>query len=112
DKNENIIDIKTNYSFSQVIFNPLNIIELSVTNTMTQNIEFYLHFQMKTMKHATELFNEMMNNILQLVDKPKIKILLSCSGGLTTSYFASKLNEAAQILDYHYEVRAIGYTDL
>src|SRR5699024_10391288 len=78
----------------------------------TQNIEFYLHFQMKTMKHATELFNEMMNNILQLVDKPKIKILLSCSGGLTTSYFASKLNEAAQILDYHYEVRAIGYTDL
>lgn len=110
--NNHIIDIKTNYSFSQVIFNPLNIIELSVTNTTNQNIEFYLHFQMKTMKHATELFNEMMNNILQLVEKPKIKILLSCSGGLTTSYFASKLNEAAQILDYHYEVKAIGYTDL
>lgn len=110
--NNHIIGIKTNYSFSQVIFNPLNIIELSVTNTTNQNIEFYLHFQMKTMKHATELFNEMMNNILQLVEKPKIKILLSCSGGLTTSYFASKLNEAAQILDYHYEVKAIGYTDL
>ena len=64
---------------------------------------------MKTMKHATELFNEMMNNILQLVEKPKIKILLSCSGGLTTSYFASKLNEAAQLLDYHY---AVSYTHL
>ena len=112
ENNSHIINIKTNYSFSQVIFNPLNIIELSVTNTITQNIEFYLHFQMKTMKHATELFNEMMNNILQLVEKPKIKILLSCSGGLTTSYFASKLNEAAQLLDYHYEVKAIGYTDL
>lgn len=111
-KNHHIINIKTNYSFSQVIFNPLNIIELSVTNTINQNIEFYLHFQMKTMKHATELFNEMMNNILQLVEKPKIKILLSCSGGLTTSYFASKLNDAAQILDYHYEVKAIGYTEL
>ena len=111
-ENDNIIHITTNYSSSQVIFNPLNIIELSVTNTISQNIEFYLHFQMKTMKHATELFNEMMNNILQLVEKPKIKILLSCSGGLTTSYFASKLNEAAQILDYHYEVKAIGYTDL
>lgn len=111
-KHAHIVDIETDYSFSQVVFNPLNIIELSVTNTLNQKIEFYLHFQMKTMKHATELFNEMMNNILQLVEKPKVKILLSCSGGLTTSYFASKLNEAAALLDYHFEVKAIGYTDL
>ena len=52
---------------------------------------------MKTMKHAIELFHEMIESILQLVEKPKVRILLSCSGGLTTSYFASKLNEASEL---------------
>lgn len=112
EKHDNIIVIETNYSYSEIIFNRMNIIELSVTNTTTQEIEFYLHFQMKTMKHATELFKEMMDNIQQLVEKPKIKILLSCSGGLTTSYFASKLNEASQLLYYNYEITAIGYNEL
>ena len=61
--NENIIVIETNYSYSEVTFNTMNIIELSVTNTFTNEIEFYLHFQMKTMKHAIELFHEMLESI-------------------------------------------------
>lgn len=112
DKNDNIIIIETDYSYSQITFNPLSIIELSVMNTTNQEIEFYLHFQMKTMKHAIELFYEMIESIQQLVEKPKVRILLSCSGGLTTSYFASKLSEASELLFLNYEVKAIGYNEL
>ena len=43
-----VIVIRTDYSYSEISFNPLNIIELSVTNTATNNVEFYLHFQMNT----------------------------------------------------------------
>lgn len=112
EQQDNVIVIHTDYSHSQITFNPLNIIELCVTNTTNQEVEFYLHFQMKTMKHAIELFHEMIESILQLVEKPKVRILLSCSGGLTTSYFASKLNEASELLYLNYEVRAVGYNQV
>ena len=110
--NDNIIVIETKYSYNEITFNPLNIIELCVTNTLNQNIEFYLHFQMTTMKHAIELFHEMLESIKKLIDRPIIKILLSCSGGLTTSYFADKMNEACQLLNLNFEVSAIGYNEL
>ena len=109
---DNVIVIKTKYSYSEVIFNEMNIIELSVKNLTNEEVEFYLHFQMKTMKHAVELFYEMLESIKKLIDKPIMKILLSCSGGLTTSYFASKMNEAAKLLFLDYKVDAIGYNEL
>lgn len=109
---DNVISIKTKYSYSEVIFNEMNIIELSVTNLTNDEVEFYLHFQMKTMKHAIELFYEMLESIKKLIHKPITKILLSCSGGLTTSYFASKMNEAAKLLFLDYKVDAIGYNEL
>lgn len=111
-KRDNVIIIKTKYSYSEIIFNEMNIIELSVTNLTNDEVEFYLHFQMKTMKHAIELFYEMLESIKKLLHKPIIKILMSCSGGLTTSYFASKMNEAAKLLFLDYQVDAIGYNEL
>lgn len=109
---ENIIVIKNKYSYSQVIFNRMNIIELCVTNLLTNELEFYLHFQMTTIKHAIELFREMLESIRNISKKTKIKVLLSCSGGLTTSYFAQKLNEAANILYLDYQTDAVGYNEL
>lgn len=112
DKQKNIIVFKTNYSYSEVCFNPLQIIELSVTNPKTDEIIFYLHFQMKTLKHAIELFDEMLETIKNTIDRPVTKVLLCCSGGLTTGYFAMKLDEAAQLLGLDYKVDAIGYHQL
>ncbi len=43
---------------------------------------------------------------------PQIKILLTCSSGLTTSYFAYKLNEAAKLLNINYSLDAIDYNNL
>ena len=41
-----------------------------------------------------------------------MKILLSCSGGLTTGYFALRLNEAVSMLSIDYEFKAVPYNDL
>ena len=54
---------------------------------------------MKTMKHAVELFYEMIESIIQLSNKPITKVLLSCTGGLTTGFFAQRINEVVQLLD-------------
>lgn len=110
--NHNIVVITTPYSYTEVIFNDLNIIEFSVTNKINDKVEFYLHFQMKTLKHAMELFEEMLETVHQFVYKPKMKVLLSCTGGLTTGYFAEKLNEANEMLALDYEFDAVAYGDL
>ena len=112
DKDENIILIQTKNILGQVIFNPFDIIELSITDKETHCIEFYLHFQMKTLKHAIALYQEMLESMQLCSDKPQVKILLCCSGGLTTSFFALKMNEAYQVLEMNVEVSAIGYTKL
>lgn len=106
------IYITTEYGNGTIIFNDYNIIEFQVINTLNNETEFYLHFQMKTMKHALELFYEMLDCLKKLVHRPITKILLSCSGGLTTSFFASKMNDAARLLFLNYHVEAIGYNQL
>ena len=110
--NKDTITITTEYGYGEVIFNPNNIIELRVTNNITNEIEFYLHFQVNTLEHAIELYQEMFDTLRKLIVKPKIKVLLCCSGGLTTSYFATKINDAIKILDLHYTIDSLGYNQL
>lgn len=112
DHQEDIIFIETEYGLGEITFNPMNIIELKVTNKLTDDIDFYLHFQMKTMKHAVELFYEMIKSIMDLSHKPVTKVLLSCSGGLTTSFFANRISEVIQLLGLNMEVDAVGYNQL
>ena len=47
-----------------------------------------------------------------LNSKPKYKILLCCSGGMTTEFFAEKIREAIQLLSLNIEVSAVGYQKL
>lgn len=111
-KNQDTIYIETEYGQGEITFNPLCIIELKVINKITDNADFYLHFQMKTMKHAVELFYEMIESIIQLSNKPITKVLLSCTGGLTTGFFAQRINKVVQLLDLNLKVDAIGYNQL
>lgn len=112
EKDKDVIIIENDFCYSYVTFNPQNIIELCVMNKMTDEMEFYLHFQFKTIKHAISLFEEMRSCIRKIVNKPKYKILLCCSGGMTTEFFAEKIREAIQLLSLNIEVSAVGYQKL
>lgn len=103
------INIMTQYSESTICFYPNQIVEFNVTNKFKNEVELYLHFQFKNMKHTRKLFNEMYETIQKLIKKPVVKVLLCCSGGLTTGYFAQKINEAASLLSINIEVDAIAY---
>lgn len=67
---------------------------------------------MKNLNHAVGLFNEMLDMIDKYIHQPQIKILLCCSGGLTTGYFAQKMNDAFQLLGLSMEVEAVAYHKL
>lgn len=109
---QDIIYIEAEYGIGEITFNPLNIIELKVTNKLTKEINFYLHFQMKTIKHALELFYEMIESIISLSSQSITKVLLSCLGGLTTGFFAQRINEVVQLLGLDLKVEATGYNNL
>jgi cellobiose-specific phosphotransferase system component IIB len=111
-ENNDTITLDTQYSHSEIIFHEMSIIELSVTNLMTNDIEFFLHFQLNTLHHGLELFNEMLDCIKKLVNKPVINILLCCTSGLTTGFFAEQINEAIELLKLNYHVDAVAYNEL
>lgn len=112
ENDEDIVDIETDDIMSQITFNEFDIIELSVKNKRSQEVEFYIHFQMKNLNHAIGLFNEMLGVIDDYTHQPQIKILLCCSGGLSTGFFAQKMNDAFQLLNLSMEVEATGYYKL
>ena len=60
-KDENVIVIETSYCRGEVTFFPMDIIQLSVLNLVTDRHEFYLHFQMHTLEHAMKLFREIIH---------------------------------------------------
>lgn len=90
---ENSIQIESTYGIAEITFNPFCIIELNVISKKREESDFYLHFQMNTLKHAVSLFEEMIVCLLKLDQEAKTKVLLCCSGGLTTSYFAQEMNK-------------------
>lgn len=112
EKDNDVIIIENEYCYSYITFNPQDIIELCVMNKMTDEMEFYLHFQFKTLKHAVSLFKEMKSCIKKIVNKPKCRILLCCSGGMTTEFFADKVREATKLLNLNIEISAVGYQKL
>ena len=103
------IIIENEYCYSYVTFNPQCIIELCVMNKRTDEMAFYLHFQFKTLKHAISLFEEMDQCIKKMIDQPICRLLLCCSGGMTTAFFADKIKNGIKVLNLNMEVAATSY---
>ncbi len=95
-----------------ITFNPKRIIELTVLDKQSQENIFYIHFQMKNLAHAKELFEQLLACMQQFKEERPIKVLLCCSGGLTTSFFAMQMQKAAKLQKVKMEIRAVGYADL
>lgn len=104
--------LKTEYGLAEINFYPDEIVEISISSFKNGESKYYLHFQMKDEEHTKTLFREMEEALLELENEREIKVLLSCSSGFTTSYFAQKLNEAAKTLELDYTFNAVSYFDL
>lgn len=101
-----------------ISFHNEGIVELSVKNKDSDEILFYLHFQMHDFKSTMDQFNTFFNYLCLPTIKlgesifnnvNTNKILLSCSGGLTTSYFAYSMQEIFKRQGLDIVVDAVGY---
>ena len=89
-----------------------DVIEMRLCSRKDQENFFFLHFELKDDEHAKSLYREMAESLAKYEDRETVRILLSCTSGMTTSFFAEKLKEAASTLSLDYEFRAEPYSEL
>lgn len=101
--------LKTDYATGEINFYSLEvlIVEMKITNNADEENKFFLHFELNDEDHAQELYKEMVNALMDLKENQTKKILLCCTSGLTTNFFAMKLNETAQYLSLPYTFNAV-----
>ncbi len=101
------IELSTEKYLGRVNFYPEEIMELRIDRLEDDATLFFLHFQMNTVEHAHLMFEELEKALVSMNAENHVEVLLSCTGGLTTSYFASALNEAAETMHLNYHFSAI-----
>lgn len=108
------IDYVTDAATAHVQFYHLEyeIASFTIDSPKSEEPLFFLHFELKDLDHAKQLFREMIQSLKNAQSKVATKILLSCSSGFTTSFFADRLNTAAETLSLDYVFSAVSYTDL
>lgn len=114
-KNEDLIQLDTSYAVASVQFSSIEdntLVEISIVSKKDERTKFYLHFELKEEEHAKKLFDEMVETLIRLKGEKKVRVLLSCSAGLTTSMFASMLTEATDTLGLDYEFNAVSYMNI
>ena len=114
EKSEDEIDFVTDAAVGHVQFYHLEyeICALTIESEKADEPLFFLHFEIKDLDHAKDLFTQMIATLKKAGENTKVKVLLSCTSGFTTSFFADKLNEAASTLSLDYDFSAVPYTEL
>ncbi len=87
--------------------------ELRITDFKTDETAFFLHFELNDLAYAKELFREFIDGYEAIKNHRDIRVLLSCTSAITTSYLAKKLNETATVLhqDYHFDAVSMNNID-
>ena len=109
---EREIRLETDYATGFVVFYDQDIVELMIKRKENSETCFYLHFQLKDEEHAKNLFREMTEVLIGLQEHKKLRILLTCSSALTTSFYAQELNKAAETLQLDYVFSAVSFSHI
>lgn len=114
-ENKNLIKLVTEYGEASISFTEINeniIVEFSIIASKDNAVKFYLHFELNDEEHAKQLYDEMIDTLIGLKEEKTLRVLLSCSSGLTTSMFAENLNSVAEMLGLDYHFDAVSYLSI
>ena len=85
------------------------IVEMRLERSSDGEPVFFLHFALEDEGRASALLDEMGEALRELREHQVTRILLCCTSGITTTFFANKLNEAASALSLGYEFSALPF---
>ncbi|MEG0275654.1 MAG: hypothetical protein RR630_01350 [Coprobacillus sp.] len=86
---------------------PIGVIEEAVNED--NELLFYLHYQFYNFHFSKDLFYRMIHKLTEEITQDEIQILLCCSGGMTTGFFAEKMNKYSELnhLKYHFNATSL-----
>lgn len=114
-ENDDLIKLVTEYGEASIQFTVIEeytIVEFSIVSNKDHSVKFYLHFELNDENHAKQLYDEMVETLIGLKEGKTLRVLLSCSAGLTTSMFADNLNSVAGMLGLDYHFDAVSYMSI
>lgn len=82
---------------------PIGIIEEAIVEN--EQLLFYLHYQFRNFHFAIDLFYRMIDKLTEEKEERK-QVLLCCTGGMTTGFFAEKMNKFCQLNKVPYLIQA------
>jgi hypothetical protein len=85
------------------------IVEMRLERSSDGEPVFFLHFALEDEGRASALLDEMGEALRELREHQVTRILLCCTSGITTTFFANRLNEAAGALSLGYEFSALPF---
>lgn len=89
---------------------PMGIIEESIHEG--DKILFYLHYQFYNFHFSIDLFYRMINKLTEDIEIKTKHILLCCTGGMTTGFFAEKMNRYCELNQLPYQIDATAIYNL
>lgn len=102
---------KENYYGSVTLWLDEHIIEEEIKDQDHHTV-FYLHYHIVSLKQCYSFINDFFRAFINFLELSHIKVLLCCSGGLSTSLFSYHLQEVAE--SYHFPITfsAVGVNQL
>ena len=108
-------ELVTNYATATISFYNMDpepeIVELSIEEHATGETKFFLHFHPVDREHSIQLFGEMVQTLLSIQSHRQTEVLLCCTAGMTTSFFAQKLNQVAEAMGLDWVSSAVSVTE-
>ncbi|MBR3313632.1 MAG: hypothetical protein IKG18_05775 [Atopobiaceae bacterium] len=87
------------------------VVELRLDRIKDGSSLFFLHFELQDTERAMQLFLQMVDTLEKRRNREVRHVLLCCTCGMTTTYFANKLNEVSIEQDAGYDFQATSVED-
>lgn len=106
---------ETDYATASINFYDMapdpEIVELHIEEKATGEAKFFLHFHPVDREHSIQLVGEMVQALLAIQNHQRTEVLLCCTAGMTTSFFAERLNQVAETMGLDWSFSAVSVTE-
>lgn len=107
--------LETEFATAEISFYDMapdpEIVELRIEERATGEAKFFLHFHPVDREHSIQLFREMVQALLDVGARQRTEVLLCCTAGMTTSFFAERLNQVAEAMGLDWGFSAVSVTE-
>ncbi|MDO4807611.1 MAG: ROK family protein [Coriobacteriales bacterium] len=107
--------LQTDYATAEISFYDMapdpEIVELRIEDRATGEARFFLHFHPVDRDHSIQLFGEMVQALVSIRSHQRTEVLLCCTAGMTTSFFAERLNQVAEAMGLDWVFSAVSVTE-